>query len=246
MHFEDWDTVPHGLREAGLTAMIRRYSDVIAPGHRHWSRMSAADWDEVPQPIGAMAFIEMARHWTRRYAIGRPYGLSQSAMADTVAAIIMAESWFDHRGMYTNRDGSTDLGLGGSSAYCRRALRRLYAAGEVHFTVRDDEYFNPWDSSRVAAVWFRTMLDEADGDVDLAIAAYHVGITAAKEGRGAKYGASVKRKRRRYIRDDGAPPSWDFVFKHVLQNRRQPAAVAPVPSSTKTSAGPIAVPALST
>jgi hypothetical protein len=138
-------------------------------------------------------------------------------MAETVGAIIMTESWFEHRGSYTNPDGSTDVGLGGSSAYCRRVLKTLYDRGGVDFTLRDEQYFNPWHSSRVAAVWFQMMLEEADGDVDLAVAAYHVGIAAARGGRGDDYAANVKRKRRRFIRDDGAPAAWDFVFKKVFQ-----------------------------
>jgi hypothetical protein len=207
--------------------MIARYSSVIGPGHRHWSGMSAADWDDVPQPIRAMAFIKMARHWTAHYAIGRRYGLRPGAVADTIGAIIMAESWFEHRGSYTNRDGSTDVGLGGSSAYCRRVLRRLYSRSGIDFTLRDEQYFNPWQSSRAAAVWFRTMLDEADGDVELAIAAYHVGIAAARDGNGGDYVANVTLKRRRYIRDDGAPPAWRFVFTHVLENAGQTMTLTP-------------------
>jgi hypothetical protein len=56
------------------------------------------------------------------------------------------------------------------------------------------------------------MLEEADGDLDLAIRAYRMGIAAARMGDGAKYGANVVRKRRRFIRNTGAPPSWTFVF----------------------------------
>jgi hypothetical protein len=225
MHFEDWNVIPQPVREAGLSAMMARYGTLFAPGHRNWSNMSSTDWDEIPQPIRAIAFIRMAQHWAAHYAIGREYGLSPAAMADTVGAIIMAESWFEHRGFYTNPDGSTDIGLGGSSAYCRRVLRARYDHGEIDFTLQDEQYFNPWDSSRAVAVWFQMMLDEAEGDVDLAIGAYHVGIAAARDGGGHEYVASVKRKRRRFIRDDGAPEAWHFVYRRIFQ----PAAAAADP-----------------
>lgn len=56
------------------------------------------------------------------------------------------------------------------------------------------------------------MIDEADGDLDLAVAAYHVGISAAEAGQGAEYAANVVRKRRRFIRNMSAPPAWTYLF----------------------------------
>jgi hypothetical protein len=71
-----------------------------------------------------------------------------------MAAIVMAESWFEHRGTHTNPDGGCDIGLGGASEYCRTTLERLGRAGVIDFVLSDDQYFDPWHATRVVAVWF--------------------------------------------------------------------------------------------
>ena len=68
--------------------------------------MSSTDWDAIPQPVRAMAFIQMARYWSTHYTIGREYGRQPAVMAETVGAIIMTESWFEHHGLL----GSEPLG----------------------------------------------------------------------------------------------------------------------------------------
>ena len=151
MNFEDWDTVTERLREEGLT------------------RMNAHDWDRIPQPIRAMAYIQMVKYWSGYYQIGTRFGLPRG----TVNAIVMAESWFEHRASHTNPDGDRDIGLGGSSEYCRRTLQRVGNEGVVDFTLREEDYFDPWRATRVVAVWFELMLQEANGDLDLAIRRYH-------------------------------------------------------------------------
>ncbi len=219
MHFEDWNTIPAGLQHSGLTAMISRYEAVVTGGPPLWARMTAEDWDRVPQPIRAMAFVRMARYWSRRYDAGRDYGVSPTAIGDTLAAIIMVESWFEHRGAYSNADGTADLGLGGASAYCRERIRQLHDDGVFDIGPSDADYMNPWTATRAAALWLQTMLAEADGDVDVAISAYHTGISAAASERGREYAANVRRKRRRFIRNTDAPPAWTFLFTHMLSGQ---------------------------
>ena len=219
MHFEDWNTIPAGLRRSGLTAMVSRYDAVVTGGPRLWKRMTAEDWDRVPQPIRAMAFVRMARYWSRHDDAGREYGVSPTVIGDTLAAIIMVESWFEHRGAYTNPDGTTDLGLGGASAYCRERIRQLHDDGVFDIGPSDADYVNPWISTRAAALWLQTVLAEADGDVDVAISAYHTGIAASTSERGLKYAANVRRKRRRFIRNTDAPPAWTFLFTHLLSGQ---------------------------
>jgi hypothetical protein len=215
MNFDDWDTVPEPLRRKGLVAMWDRYAGVVHSPPT-WDRMTAYDWDKVPQPIRAMAYIEMTKYWSGYYQVGTRYGLPRGTITNTMAAIVMAESWFEHRGSYTNPGGGRDIGLGGSSEYCRTTMERLWRAGAVDFVLSDDQYFDPWQATRVVAVWFELMLEEADGDLDLAVRTYHRGWPLASRGEGEAYLANVKRLRLRYIRNEDGPPAWRFLFARAF------------------------------
>ena len=156
MNFDDWDTVTEHLREDGLSAMWNRFGFLV-PNPSHWDRMTAYDWDLVPQPIRAMAYIQMVKYWSGYYRVGTRFGLPRGAVTNTINAIVMAESWFEHRGSHTNPGGERDIGLGGASEYCRRAVQRLARDGVIDFTLEAQDYFDPWQATRVVAVvavWF--------------------------------------------------------------------------------------------
>ena len=214
MHFDDWDRISRHFREPALLAMIRAYEDVFV-GPAVWSIMTAADWDEIPQPVRSVAYLRMIWHWAAVEAVGAEFGLPVEQMAQTIGAIVMAESWFEHRAINENRWGNRDFGLAQCSDHCRETLAEMAARGDIPFRPVDDAYFNPWTGTRVATVWFERELMRAGGDVDLATRAYHRGLDRAHDEKGDTYLKGVQRLRERYIRAQGQSETWRWLSREL-------------------------------
>ena len=213
MHLEDWDGVPAEVREQALANMLLRYRHVLHDPST-WDAMDATDWDAIPQPIRTVAYRRMIAYWSGFYAVGAEFELPRGAVDETLAAIVMSESWFDHRARAINRDGTWDVGLGQASPYARERLRELHARQLVDASLTEDDYYDPWRATRFVALWMVLMLEEAGGDLDHAVRAYNRGIGDAADSYGADYLAAVQRRLHRYIRNADAPSSWDFVWQH--------------------------------
>jgi hypothetical protein len=215
MHFDDWDQLPDGIRTDALNRMVDRYEAVFGDP-AVWDRMTAVDWDDVPQPIRAMAYIQMLRYWSGHYQVGRRHELPRGTVANTLCAIVMVESWFEHRAESRSRSGNRDLGLAQASDGTRAALARLQDRGLIDFApAGDDSYFDPWQAARVVAIWFELMLRET-GDLAAAIRAYHVGAPAALLGEGEAYRTAVEDKRKRFIANQASTPAWDLLYRRVF------------------------------
>lgn len=213
MHFEDWDRLPASEREIPLKNMLVRSGAVLHAGDC-WPVMTARDWDAVPQPIRAVAILGILEYWTRYYAVGELFEHDIVPMVHVVQAIVMSESWFEHRSLLVNHDGSQDIGLAGASAYARKIVEEWHAADRLDFVFAPDDYFNPWHAGRFVAFWFDLMLQEADGDTDVAIRAYNQGISRAKAGHGDDYLAAVRRRERQFIAARvSRSPTWNTVRK---------------------------------
>lgn len=220
MHLAEWNNVPSPLREEALDNMLARYRGILM-NPRAWDAMTVHDWDLVPQPMRTLAYRQMVSYWAGYYDVGGKFDLPAGEVTDTLAAIVMSESWFNHRGLLVNTDGSLDMGLGGASGYARDRMRRLYEQGLVDIAPEDSAYYNPWVATRFVAIWMGMLIDETKGDLHRSIRAYNRGLARAHDSLGTTYVETVNRRLSRFIRNQNTPPAWDYVWRRGKEIERE-------------------------
>lgn len=226
MFFRDWDHVSEPLRSQALKGMTRLYRRLV-DSPRAWRAMGADDWDEVPQPVRAMAFMNMIARWERCEELARRAGLDEAALVARLRAVAMAESWFEHRALGENANGSTDMGLAQATTATRSILRARAAQGRADFRFDDEEYFDPLNGSRVLVHWFGLMLDETGRDLDRATRAYHVGSGAAWRGLGTGYLEGVRDLEDRFMGVTAPSPAWRLLRSRTVDASRRPSGDGP-------------------
>ncbi|MBI4452691.1 transglycosylase SLT domain-containing protein [Candidatus Woesearchaeota archaeon] len=184
-HLSDWDVLPEGLRERGLERMIEKYRHLLN-NPLQWDKMRAEDWDYVPQPVRSIAYMNMVSYWSNLHEPGARYNLDRKEVSSAIKAIVIRESWFEHRAIHKNPNGKEDIGLAQVYDDTRKKFNSLYGRN-----LKRDDYFNPFISTEVAVLLFDRMLIEAKGNLELAIKAYNKGIKQAMRGKGEEYLALV-------------------------------------------------------
>jgi hypothetical protein len=161
----------------------------------------------------------MVEYWSGFYDVGRAHGLPRRLVSDTLTAIVMSESWFDHRAVNVGYQGQRDFGLAQASEYARKRMDAWFHAGLVDVSMSDEDYFNPWMGTRFVAIWMARLIEETNGDLDFAVRAYHRGTHRAFDDRGDVYLAYVRRRRDRFIRNLGAPQAWNYLWQQDRKDR---------------------------
>ena len=229
MHFEDWDKLPRELMEAGLANLLKRYGQSLTI---HWHGRGCnlpLGSDPATRPgDGVLEHHQVTGTNATRSDSG-------TALTDVSSPTPFRPSrWLSLgssiRAINVNVDGSRDIG--------RRALRlRPARHSEVacpwpdRFCAHGGRVPRPLQSSTDAEVRFQIMLDEADRDLDLAIRAYNQRYRRALRGEGQEYLESVKRRRRRFIRNDGTSRAWRFL--NEPRRNTKLAAEKPEPEATR-------------
>jgi hypothetical protein len=218
MYVDDWDRLPAGLRERGLDAMMARYRYLLLPPAT-WDRMRTEDWDEVPQPVRALAYRHMAEYWTGYYDVGGAYAIPRELMADTLSAVILSESWFEHRALNVNAWGNRDLGL--AHGLRRRASPHDLAvrAGPRRFRAQRRGLLQPVARNAVCGVLDRPPPRRARWRSGCGGSRVPSGNPAGIGRARGRLPAGRRGRRRQYIRNPGGTSAWAYLWRRDRQIR---------------------------
>lgn len=222
MPIKAWSVIPPGMIEEEMSKLYDRYSELIN-NRDAWKCMNIDAWSRVHAPARIAAFSEMVDFWVDYYGAGKKSGISKKEMSNTLNAIMIGESYFDHTA--TNRG---DYGVSQISTATRATMKKWFKNGRkngIDFNFGDRDYMNPYNSIR-AGVWlFSEILEnEAGGDLKLAIGAYNAGIRDAKKKtkRAMRYQKGIERIIDRYLTDTKPSNSPLNVALRIHKKRKSP------------------------
>lgn len=202
MFWKEWDAVPSNIMENAVDKQFKKYSIYLHP--KVWETMNLEDWENVPGIIRFAAFLKMIEEESNKKNIEDHIYEEIFSARQIMTGIVLTESFMEHKAV-----GRKDEGLTQISPYAKQHLKKYPEFSHL----RKIDLFNPYISIKAGTTWFKSCLINAHNDLDVAIAAYNVGIKKARNNtpRAKKYRNTVYTRISDYITSQ-EPKSQTFRY----------------------------------
>jgi len=174
MFWKEWDALPLNIMQRAVDKQFADYSIYLHPSQ--WKSMNSEEWDDVPGVIKLGAFLKMIEIESIETKLTDYFLGSELSAKQVMAGIILTESF-----MFRNAVWNDDKGLTQISPYAKNKLKNYPDFKHL----KKIDLFNPYVAIKAGTKWFKNALEDANGNLDIAISAYNTGINSAK--RNTKY-----------------------------------------------------------